>query len=185
MSRNRGMKGPSLHVRGNDFGTAGAHIDSFLKLWAIANAASAAYGRTGSVNGKATGAVGIDSNLKIGCNEESILVNHATSATSTGNMLPADSLILGVVTHPVADLASATTYSVGDETTGTRFKSGAANNLVSEGPVVCLAHWAGTVAIVQASAAKLKITFNATGTGYIHAAVYYISFTGGLDRSDY
>lgn len=185
MSRGTGFEHTNAHIKGDNNGKKGLELDSFLRLWEIAAAATAAHGRTGSVNGKATGNVGIDAAMKVSCNAESIYVNHATSATSTDNMLPANAIILGVVTHPVGDLASATTYDVGDETTGTRFKTGAANNLVSEGPVVCLAHWAGTVAIVQASAAKLKITFNTTGTGYINAQVFYISFFGGLDRSDY
>lgn len=167
MARNTGFRASNVHVRGNRSGNAGAEIDSFLKIWARTN-----------VTG--TGKVPVNASFRFGANQEELDLGGASSVTSTANLLPANSVILAVVTHVTVDLSTPVNIDVGDTTTATRFGTNVAIDQVSDGPIVNLDHWAGTVAIRQASAAKLKLRPDAAGTGKVMCQVFYAQFAGGL-----
>lgn len=113
-----------------------------------------------------------------GHNQESMTLNTGgTTTDSAANLLPANSLILGVTARITTTITTAANWSLGDTSTAARFA--AANSTLTAGTTsVGMAHWAGTVAIVQAAAAKLRITTNANpGAGVIHIDVFFITFT--------
>jgi hypothetical protein len=180
MSRNSGFRKTNVHVRGTDTGNAGLEVDSFANVNARGGKATAPTGRDGATGGKANGGVPINARMKVSVAEEVIDLGGASSVMSTNNLLPANSLILEIVTHCVEEFTTPTTYNVGDTTTGTRFATALANDTVAEGPAYASSHWAGTVAIRQIAAAKVKITPNAAGSGKVHVAVFYMQFAGGL-----
>ena len=183
MSRERGYRGTGVHVRGDGNGNAGADIDSFLKVWAVNNKATAPSGREGAVGGKADGRVAINAQMKVQCLEEVIDLGGASSALSTNNLLPANSLILGIVTHAVTDFSTPTTYDLGDEGSNTRFGDNITNDVVSDGPAYPSRHLAlATLDVWQGADEKVKVTPNAAGTGKLHVAVFFMQFVGGLAK---
>lgn len=177
MSRNVPIEHTNLHVRGTNSGNGGIESDAFVRHWARGQKATSPSAR---LQDKADGGVAANAAMLVKAIEEDIDLGGASSVTSTNNLLPANSLILEIVCTPLVDLSTPTTYDVGDTTTNTRFATALANDNVSEGPAYASAHWAGTVAIRQVSAAKVKITPNAAGTGRIRVAVFYMQFVGGL-----
>lgn len=172
---------PNLHVRGRKSGNAGFENDAFTRMWAVGGKATTPLS-TGRAQKTADGGGQANSYMKISCLEEDIDLGGATSVLSTSNLLPANSLILEIVTHPLNDLTTPTTYSVGDSSSNTRFATSLTNDNVSEGPAYCSSHWTGTVAIRQVTAGQVKLTPNAAGSGKIRVAVFYISFAGGVSR---
>jgi hypothetical protein len=181
MSRNSGDRVSNLHVRGTDTGNAGAEVDTFVNLHARGGAATAPTGREGATDGMANGRVPINATMKISCNEEVIDLAGASSALSESDLLPANSLILGIVTHAVEDFTTPTTYDLGDEGSNTRFGDNLTNDDVSDGPAYPVRHLAlATMDWVQVADEKVKVTPNAAGQGKLHVAVYYMSFAGGL-----
>lgn len=188
MSRNTPDVVDNLHVRGGNSGLMGLENDAFYRQWARGKPATAPSGVTGSGShqgpaGQALGDRGqyLASYAKSGVNEEVLDFGGASSVLSTNNLLPANSIIEFLVCTPVVEFSTPTTYDVGDASSNTRFATGLTNDGSSSltGPQYAKAHWAGTVAIVQASAGKVKLTPNAAGTGKVHVAVYYRQFVGG------
>lgn len=179
MGRNSGTRVRAHHVRGDQTGTAGAENDAFLKLWARGAKATAPIGRQGTVNGKANGGIDINAFAKYGCYEEVIDLGGASSAFSTGDMLPANALILPIVTHAVEDFTTPTTYDLGDETTNARFGDNLTNDVVGDGPAYATVHWDASPDNWNTTAQRIKVTPNAAGQGKVHVAVFYIQFAGG------
>jgi hypothetical protein len=177
MSRNVGAPFKNMHVRGDNAGLMGIESDAFVRCWARGQKATSP---TARLQNKADGGVDANAAMFVKALEEDIDLGGASSVTSTNNLLPANSLILEIVTTPLVDFSTPTTYDVGDTTTNTRFATALANDNVSEGPAYASAHWDGTVAIRQVAAAKVKITPNAAGTGRVRVAVFYMQFVGGL-----
>lgn len=105
----------------------------------------------------------------------------ATTDTAA-NLLPANAVIEAVVVRVTTTITTATDWSVGDPTTGTRFCSANAT-LVSGTTSVCLNHMSGAVTTLaagpsQAAAAKVRITTTGTpGAGAIRITVFYHTFT--------
>ena len=180
MARNTPNEVPNLHVRGRKSGLAGVEIDSFLHLWSRGAAGTCPSGRSQRM---ANGNVAANARLKVSVNEEDVALGGAASVDSTNNLLPANSIILFVVTQPLTDLSTPVNYDVGDAAgsgTPTRFATDVTKDDVSDGPAVHTDHWSGTVAIRQVAAAKIRLRPNAAGTGTIRVAVFFMSFVGGL-----
>ena len=108
------------------------------------------------------------------------LVTLATGAAftdSTGNLLPANSIIEGVVARVTTAITTAANWSLGDATIATRFS--AANSTLIAGTTQvgnkCMDQ-TGTSGPIQTTAAKLRITCNANpGAGVIRVTVFYRS----------
>jgi hypothetical protein len=115
--------------------------------------------------------------------EESItLSTGGTTTNSSANLLPANSLVLGVSARITTTITTATDWSVGDGTTAARFSS--ANSTLTSGTTsVGLNHWKGAVSTdatgpTQTSAATLRITTTGTpGAGVIRVIVWSLVFT--------
>lgn len=183
MSRNSGMRVANLHVRGDNAGLFGAHVDSFIKEWARGNPSTCVKGRvvgTTAYN-TAVGGSPLNAYRKTSCNEEIIDLGGATSVDSTGLLLPANSLIECVIATVVKTLGTPTSFSVGDGAGSgapARFISASTNK--TQGNVTYGAvHLSGTVATWQAAAAKVRVKPNAAGQGLIQIQVYYRQFLGG------
>lgn len=101
-----------------------------------------------------------------------------TTTDSSANLLPANSIIEAVTARVTTDVATATGWSIGDGSTAARFlASQTGAQLTAGATAVGLAHWAGTIAAVQASAEKLRITTTGTpSAGVIRVTVYYRTF---------
>jgi len=117
--------------------------------------------------------------------QASELLTLSTSAATTdtaANLLPANAIIEAVVTRVTTTITTAATFSVGDPTTAARF-SASAGGITSGSTRVGIDHWSGAVTTLaagpsQASAAKVRITCNATpGAGVIRITVFYRVFT--------
>lgn len=120
--------------------------------------------------------------------EESItLATGATTTDGSASLLPADALILAVVARLTTAIAMAgTTWSLGDDTTATRFS--AANSGITAGTTaVGLNQWQGGVTTnaagpVQSSAANVRVTCSqAPGGGVMRVAV--LALTVGAPTS--
>ena len=114
--------------------------------------------------------------------EEMTLATGAATTDSTANLLPANSIILAVVSRVTVAVGTAVNYALGDGTVGTRFA--AANTSVAAGDTgVGLSAMFGVVNATnagptQASAAKLRITCNANASaGKIRVCVIGFTFT--------
>lgn len=114
--------------------------------------------------------------------ESLTLSTSGTTTDTTANLLPANSLILGVTARVTTTITTATDWSLGDATIATRFAS--ANAVMTAGSTsVGLNHLKGGVALdttgpVQVAAAKLRVTTTLTpGAGVIRLTVFYMQFT--------
>lgn len=114
-------------------------------------------------------------------NEEITLNTGSTTTDSTADLLPANSIIEAVVAVIDVTITTATTITIGDPTTATRFISsfpgmGAGNQRVG------LNHQKGSVTTdaagpTQTSAAKVRITTDVNpGAGKIRVVVFYSQF---------
>lgn len=183
MSRNRGFRNSVFHSRSDSRGGGGFESDTMFRQWATGGRATAPVGRRGALKGRADGGVPIDAYCALKCSEEVIDLAGGSSAYSETDMLKANSLIMEIVTHPVSDFTTPTTYDVGDETSDTRFAAALTNDTVDEGPAFASAHWAsGSIAIRQTVDSRIKIKGNAAGRGKVHVAVFYFQFAGGQRR---
>lgn len=127
----------------------------------------------------ANSAAGNASLVEFGMASELITLSTSGLTTdSVANLLPANSIILGVASTVATTITTSTAWSVGDASAAARF-SGNNSTLTAGTSQVGLAHWAGTVAIAQAAAAKLRITAVTSnpGAGAVRVSVYYIKFT--------
>lgn len=118
--------------------------------------------------------------------EEITLATNATTTDSTANLLPANSLILGVVARVTTTItAAATGWSLGDGATTARFAANNTNLTANDASKTYgLAHWQGGVSTdatgpVQVAAAKLRVTCAGgnPGAGKVRVTVFYIPFT--------
>lgn len=183
MSRNRGYRGTTFHSRSDTRGRGAFESDTMFRQWATGGRATAPLGREGAVNGKADGGVPINASCALKCREEVIDLAGASSAFSETDLLPANSLILEIVTHCVSEFTTPTTYDLGDESSNTRFATGLANDTVAEGPAFASTHWASaSIAIRQTEDSRVKVTPNAAGQGKVHVVVFYFQFAGGLGK---
>lgn len=122
-------------------------------------------------------------NLAIGASSEEItLSTSGTTTDSSANLLPANSLILGVVARVTTTITTATDWKLGDPTTAGRFT--AANSTLTAGTTdIGILHWSGAVSTLatgpsQAAAAKLRITTTGTpGAGKVRVTVFYLTLT--------
>lgn len=115
--------------------------------------------------------------VEFGCNSELITLSTSGVTTdSVANLLPANSLIQAVTGLVTTSITTATDWSLGIAGTAARFA--AANSTMTAGATsVGLAHWAGTVAIAQVAAAKVRITTTLTpAAGVIRVSVYYRTY---------
>lgn len=184
MSRNRGYRGSTYHSRSDSRGHGAYEAETMFRLWAMGGRATAPVGRQGAVKGKADGGFPINAYCALKCVEEVLDLAGATSAFSETDMLPANALILEIVTHCVSEFTTPTTYNLGDESSNTRFATGLANDTVAEGPAFASTHWASaSIAIRQTTDSRLKVTANAAGQGKVHAAVFYLQFAGGQGKN--
>ena len=111
--------------------------------------------------------------------EEITLDTGAAFTDSTANILPANSIILGVVARVTEEITDSTGWQLGDATTAGRFT---ANNttLVAGTTDVGLTHLQGAVATdaagpVQTAAAKVRITMAGgnPGAGKVRVTTFY------------
>lgn len=180
MSRNSGLRKTNIHVRGTDTGNAGLEVDSFVDINARGGKATAPVGRAGAKGGMADGRVPVNATCKISCKEEVIDLAGASSAFSTEDLLPANAIILPIVTHCIEEFTTPTTYDLGDESSNTRFATALANDTVAEGPKYAASHWDASPDVLNTTAQRVKVTPNAAGQGKVLVQVFYISLTGGL-----
>ena len=118
------------------------------------------------------------------CNEELFTLDTVgTTTDSVANMLPANSIIMGVCARVTVGITTAINWTVGDDAEGARFIAAqSVAGLLINYTFVGLSHWFGastTTALgpTQAAAAKLRVTTNAgVGAGKIRLAVFGYTF---------
>lgn len=188
MTRNVGFVQKNTHTRGDAPGYMGQEVDSFTRHWARGgDAVSTPSGwptSVGNVNGqfRSDRGAALYSSRTQGFLQEVISLGGATSVLSTNNLLPANSIIEFIVCTPVQELTTPVNYDVGDSTSPTRFATALTNDGSASltAAQFAKAHWAGTVAITQAAAGKVKLRPNAAGSGKILVTVWYRQFAGSL-----
>lgn len=133
---------------------------------------------TGSVLAKGTNG----SALTLTYAEEEVTLSTSGATTdSTANLLPAKSLILGVVARVTTTVTTATDWKLGDASTDDRFT--AANSTMTAGTTdVSVTLWDHSKAAGytpwQVAAAKVRITTTGTpGAGKIRVGVYALTLT--------
>lgn len=114
--------------------------------------------------------------------ENLTLATGATTTSTTGNLLPANALILAVNTIITTTITTAANWSVGDVNVTARFST--SNSTLTAGTSqVGVAQWSGAVTTLnagpsQAAAAKVVITTNANpGGGSVRIEVVAAVFT--------
>ena len=112
--------------------------------------------------------------------EEITLSTGGATTDSAANLLPANSIIEGVVARVTETITTATDWALGDATQAARFLA-ASTNLTLGDTEVGLAHRQPSVADalgpVQSAAAALRVTCSGTpGAGKIRVEVYYSQF---------
>lgn len=108
--------------------------------------------------------------------EEITLATGGVTTDSTANLLPADSIILGVATRITDTITTAVNFQVGISGATDRF-DGADTNVTAADTAVKLDH-IDAGAMVQAAAAKVRITTNANpGAGKIRVTVFGYTFS--------
>lgn len=114
------------------------------------------------------------------------LVTLATGAAvtdTTGNLLPANSVIDSVDGIVTTLITTAVSWGLGDPTTAARFTATNAGAVTLGTRLTGLAHWQGGISTdaagpVQTSAAKVRITVNANpGAGACRVVVFYHQVT--------
>lgn len=126
-----------------------------------------------------TGTVG--ESMLVKYSEELLTLGTGAATTdTTGNLLPANSLILGVLVRVTTAITTATSFSVGDATTAARFASGVAvaAGTTANGINQANGGVAAGAGMMQTAAAKVRITSNTTpGAGVVRVTVAYMQFT--------
>ena len=112
--------------------------------------------------------------------EEITLSTGGATTDSVGDLLPANSVIEGVVARVTETITTATDWALGDASQAARFLA-ASTNLTAGDTEVGLAHRQPSVADasgpVQSAAASLRITTSGTpGAGKIRITVFYSQF---------
>jgi hypothetical protein len=107
----------------------------------------------------------------------------STTTDSTGNLLPANSLILAVNAYVTTAISAGHISSIGDATTPGRF-TGTSLGLIAVGSsVIGMTQWSGASVTLatgpsQAANAKVRLTrsSSASTTGAVHVLVFYRKF---------
>lgn len=114
--------------------------------------------------------------------EETVtLSTSGTTTDSSANLLPANSLILGVTARVSTTITTATDWKIGDTTTSARFLSAVAT-MTAGTTAVGMNHLKGGVSTdatgpTQTSAAVVRITTTGTpGAGAIRVVVWVLEF---------
>lgn len=100
------------------------------------------------------------------------------TTTDTGNIIPADCLLLALTYRVTTTITTAASYSIGDATTAARFVSGA-TGLTAGSTGIGLRHLQGSVSTdatgpVFTAATAVRITTNANpGAGAMRVQVWY------------
>ena len=117
---------------------------------------------------------------------ETVTWSGTTGVSTTGNLLPANSLILAVMVRNTSALTNVTAYEIGDSTSVARFGSSGAVNGSSGTTFVAPNVWDGSKATTlalspwQSAADKVKLTRttgSGTQSGSTEIVVYAIVFT--------
>lgn len=101
-----------------------------------------------------------------------------TTTDTSGNLLPANSIIESVVARVTTTITTATDWKLGDATTAGRFNPAVAT-LTSGTTAVGLTHvdQTGAAGPIQSAAAKVRVTTTGTpGAGAIRITVFYRTF---------
>lgn len=113
--------------------------------------------------------------------EEITLDTGAAFTDSTANLLPANSIILGVVAYVTTTITDSTGWKLGDAVTDGRFTANN-TNLVAGTKDIGLAQLQGAVATdaagpIQTTAAKLRVTMAGgnPGAGTVRVTVFYLA----------
>jgi len=110
------------------------------------------------------------------------LATGATTTDTTGNLLPATSIIdcvAGIVTTAITTAAS---WGLGDPTTAARFTATNAGAVAAGSKLTGIDHWSGAVTTLaagpsQAAASKVRVTVNTNpGAGAVRIVVMYHQF---------
>lgn len=122
--------------------------------------------------------------LVYGVNTELLtLATGATTTDTTGNLLPARSIIDSVTGEVTTLITTAVSWGLGDPTTAARFTATNAGAVTLGATLSGLDHWSGAVSTLatgpsQASAAKVRVTTNANpGAGVVRIVVFYHQVT--------
>jgi hypothetical protein len=120
--------------------------------------------------------------LKIESASELVSGLLGTSVDTTANLLPANAIILAVVTRVTTAITGATSFAVGDASATARFATGLGIGLGATG--VGTRQWNGSVAADidgprQTAAAKVRLTAGGAPfiLGAVRVTVFYIQFT--------
>lgn len=107
--------------------------------------------------------------------EEITLATDGLTTDSTANLLLANSIVLPVYSYVTTTITTATNWAVGVSGTAAKFLA-ATTDLTAGTEKVGAAHWSGTVAIFNASAAKVRITCTGSnpGAGKVRVTVFNI-----------
>ena len=114
--------------------------------------------------------------------EEITLATGATTTDSSANLLPANSLILGISTRVTTAITTCANFSVGDATTAARFISGSTGVALNSTAVGTI-QMQGNISTAatgptQTSAAKIRITCNVNpGAGKVRVQVFYLALS--------
>lgn len=113
---------------------------------------------------------------EIGSTTELLTIAAAATTDSTANLLPAGAYITGVTVRVTTLIPTAATFTVGDATTAARFATGVAVAANTTATGMTHLDQTGAAGPLQATAAKIRITPNATpaaATGVVRLTVYY------------
>lgn len=107
--------------------------------------------------------------------EEITLATDGLTTDSTANLLLANSIVLPVYAYVTTTITTATNWAVGVSGTAAKFLA-ATTDLTAGTEKVGAAHWAGTVAIFNAAAGKVRITCTGSnpGAGKVRVTVFNI-----------
>jgi hypothetical protein len=115
-----------------------------------------------------------------GSSSELLTIAAAASTDTTGNLLPANSIIEAVVVRVTTAIPGpAATFTVGDATIAARFATGVTINAGDSAIGITHVDQTGTSGPKQVAAAKVRITPNTTpgaGTGVVRIVVFYRTF---------
>jgi len=128
------------------------------------------------------------SSMDLGILYEEITLT-ASSTNSVANLLPANSLILGVLGRVTESITRATTpatgVAIGDTAVGVRFVQSGGMGVTNGSTAIGLRQWRGSVAAdangpTQTAAGQVQINIDGTGavlTGKVRVVVHYLTFT--------
>jgi hypothetical protein len=116
---------------------------------------------------------------QIGSATELLTIAAAASTDTAANLLPANSIIESVVVRVTTVIPTAATFTVGDATIAARFATGVSTAANTTAVGLTHSDLTGTSGPKQVSAAKIRITPNASpgaATGVVRITVFYRTF---------